>query len=919
MENRESTSKTSFDRLVAINRAITTSLNFDEVIRQIVINAAELFSAETSFLLLADEDGALRVRASHGRHISKLRDFVSSIAESAIDDLRHLLDPDSTSAFVSVPVVVDGSISGLLTVVRDRHLDSEERWQLSALGDQAAIALNNARLHELTTFAALRERDEIVAQLHASNRKVEAILDSITDLYYHLDADWRFTEINKRAASLFGKTQTELIGRVIWDVFPAALGSPFETHLRRAVSTNATEHFEADRLAPDGWFEVHAYPARTGLFVYLRDITARKQAELVTHRLAAIVESSEDAIISKNLDGIITSWNQAAERVFGYEASEVIGQPISILIPAQRLDEEPAILARLRRGERIDHYETVRQRKDGTLIDVALTVSPIKDDSGKTIGASKIVYDITARKRAEKEIRFQAHLLNAVEQAVVATDLEGRILYVNSFAESLFGWSSADAVGSNVIDLTSPKLSRKDASGILSVLRRGDSWSGELLVRRKDGSVFPAQVTDSPILNAAGELVGVVSVSADITERRRAEEETARLHASEREARAQAEKANALKDEFLATLSHELRNPLNVMLGYSEVMLRNEDLTSSPVLRHAIEVLRRNVLNQSVLVRDILDLSRLHTGKLSLNLETVSFTAAIANAIETVRSDAAAKSIELRVDVGDRLLFVVGDALRLEQIVWNLLNNAVKFTPSGGTVGIGLTIEDQDAVLKIKDTGEGIEAAFLPAVFEMFRQADARSNRKHGGMGIGLAIVRQLVELHGGSVTVASEGAGKGTEFRIAIPLSQEVSEAVTSVPARKVEALRGMRILVVDDSQDNVEMLRQVLELEGATVLTAISGVEALRISAEDEFDVIVSDLSMPEMDGFELLRRLRTIPMHRDVPALALTGLGRADDVERALSAGFFSHITKPLDVSNLVKMLHEITERETVNSPA
>ncbi|HWN98125.1 MAG TPA: PAS domain S-box protein, partial [Blastocatellia bacterium] len=785
---------------------------------------------------------------------------------------------------------------------------AEERWQLSALADQAAIALNNARLHELVTGEALRQRDETLEKLRTSHRKVRAILDSITDLFYHLDDDWRFTEINRRAAALSGKTQEELIGRVIWDVFPGAVGSPLETHLRKALSEGVTQHFEVADLTPGDWFVVHAYPSRTGLFVYLRDVTERKHAEITTHQLAAIVESSDDAIIGKTLDGVITSWNTGAERIFGYKPEEVIGRSVTLLIPPDRLHEEPVILEQLRCGHRIEHYETIRKRKDGKLIDVSLTVSPIKDDQGRIIGASKIAYDVTDRKRAEEEIRFQAHLLNAVEQAVIATDLDGKIVYLNSFAESLFGWSSLEAIGSSVLDIFPADSSKEDASKIFSMLKQGNSWSGEFQVKRKDGSVFPAMVTDSPIFNASGELIGIVGVSVDITERKRNEQEKARLHASEREARAQAEKANALKDEFLATMSHELRNPLNVMLGYSEVLLRNKEVMGSPVLQQAIEVLRRNVMNQAVLVHDILDLSRLHTGKLSLNQETISLATVITNSIETVSADAEARKIKLKVDLVEGV-FIAGDPLRLEQVVWNLLNNAIKFTPPGGTVRVTLSSEGDDAVLVVKDTGEGIEPAFLPNVFEMFRQADARSNRRHGGMGIGLALVRQLVELHGGSVTAASEGAGRGAEFKIRIPLSHEPKEVVKRDPQAIRDALNMMRILVVDDSEDNVEMLRCLLEIEGARVTTAISGAEALRISTETKFDVIVSDISMPEMDGFEFLQKLRAIPMQRDVPALALTGLGRAEDVERAEAVGFFSHVTKPLDATNLVQILRDI----------
>lgn len=911
MDKQDPTENGSFDRLVAINRAITTSLDFNEVLRLIVVNAAELFSAQTSCLLLADEDGTLRAKAAHGRYSSRLRNFAGAMGEPVISELRSLLDPDSRGSLVTVPVVVGGSISGFLSVVRETPLTAQDHWYLSALADQAAIALNNARQHELITSDAFRQRDETLEKLRTSNRKIGAILENITDSFYHLDDDWRFTEVNRRAADLFGKNQEDLIGQVIWDVFPNAVGSPLETHLQTAMSGRVTQHFEvAAQLTPGTWFEVHAYPSRTGLFVYLRDITERKRAEIATHRLAAIVESSDDGIISKDLNGIITSWNEAAERIFGYEAEEIIGQPVTLLMPPERFNEEPAILERIRRGERIERYETVRRRKDGGLIDVSLTVSPVKDDRGGIVGASKIVYDITERKRAEQEIRFQAHLLNAVEQAVVATDLRGNILYLNSFAESLFGWSSEEAIGLNVVDVISAETFREEAENILSRLRQGNSWCGEAMVKRKDGSIFDAMVTDSPIFNAGGELIGVVGVSSDITGRKRAEEETARLHESEREARAQAERANSLKDEFLATLSHELRNPLNVMLGYSEVLLRNGEVKRSAYLQHAIEVLRRNVLNQSVLVRDILDLSRLNTGKLSLNRETVSFTTVITNAVETVRSEAEAKDIYLNVEVNDEVLFVEGDPLRLEQVVWNLLNNAVKFTGRGGNVRITLASEGEAAVLVVKDSGEGIDPAFLPDVFEMFRQADAGRNRKHGGMGIGLALVRQLIELHGGVVAAASEGRGRGAEFTVRIPLSSKTKQAVTTIPQTSNGALRGMHILVVDDSKDNVEMMRCLLETEGAAVTTALSGVEALGIATEREFDAIVSDISMPEMDGFELLGRLRAIPIQRDVPAVALTGLGRAEDVKRAEMVGFLSHVTKPLDAINLVRILREIS---------
>ena len=793
MGNIQSDRKNSFDRLAAINRAITTSLNFSEVLRLVTLNAAELFTAETSLLLLVESDGLLRVKAVHGLGSAKLNDFSGPMEEAVIRDLSTLLNLGPGKELVTTPVITNGVLSGFLAIAREAPLTQEEQWQMSALADQAAIALNNAHFHELVTAAALRERDESLEALRESNKKVNRILSSITDLFYQLDREWRFINVNARVEELFGKSREELVGRVIWEIYPQAVETVLYTELTRAMDQMVPTHFEVfSRIVPGAWFEVHAYPSQTELAVYLRDITERK--------------------------------------------------------------------------------------------------------------------------RSEAEIAFQAHLLSAVEQAVISTDLDGVVTYWNSFAESLYGWSTEEAVGRNIIDLTPAEGLASQAAEILVRLRHGESWSGEFLVRRKDGSTFPAFVTDWPLTDATGQLVGVVGVSFDITERKRAEEERARLLEAERAARAEAERANALKDEFLATLSHELRNPLNVILGYTEILLRSNEVKESAFLKNAIEILRRNSLSQSQLVRDLLDLSRLHMGKLSLTREVISFASTIHNAVETVRAEAAAKRISLKVETPEKEVTVFADPLRLEQVVWNLLNNAVKFTDPGGAVQIKLTSEPGTAVLRVKDTGQGIDPVFLPDVFEMFRQADGSSSRKHGGMGIGLALVHQLVELQDGTVAAASAGLGKGAEFIVKIPLSQQAkaSPAVVHRPEPQV-ALNNFRILIVDDSTDTIEMLQYLLALEGAMVATATSGADALRIATANEFDVIISDISMPGMDGFDLLRKLRAIPGQEAVPILALTGFGSAADVRRAKAEGFLTHISKPVDVDHLLGILRQLRSNE------
>lgn len=392
----------------------------------------------------------------------------------------------------------------------------------------------------------------------------------------------------------------------------------------------------------------------------------------------------------------------------------------------------------------------------------------------------------------------------------------------------------------------------------------------------------------------------------------KSEEKLRLMLAQEKELRQAADEANRLKDEFLATMSHELRNPLNVILGYSEVLLRTEQIKGSPELFRLSEALRRNALAQSYLIRDLLELSRLRSGKLTLNCETVSVMTAINDAVETVRAEAQAKDITIDLSSPSEPVFVDGDPLRLEQIVWNLLANAVKFTPAGGKVSVKLDHNDDKVILIVEDTGQGIDASFLPSVFEMFRQGDTRASREHAGMGIGLALVQQLVQLHGGSVVAYSEGLGKGTRFTVSFPEKTEQTRRIAAAPAPSGDTLDHLTVLAVDDDQDTTALLRHLLEMNGAKVITANSGLEALGLARELNFDVVLSDISMPSMDGFEFVRRLRSLPGKEDVRVVALTGFGRQEDVAQAENEGFIAHVTKPFDVEKLLAFLLKISDK-------
>ena len=516
----------------------------------------------------------------------------------------------------------------------------------------------------------------------------------------------------------------------------------------------------------------------------------RRRAEDALRSFAAIVESTDDAIIGMDLNGVITSWNNAANELYGYSTEEIIGKNVSVLIPPENFQEEQQFLTKILSGESLVHYETVRMAKNGTRIDVSLTVSPIQDASGVVVGASKIARDITERRRVEAE--------------------------------------------------------------------------REELLRR------------------------------------------------EHDARAEAEVANRLKDEFLANLSHELRTPLNAIVGWAG-MLRNNKLEPDETAR-AIEIIDRNAKAQTQLIESVLDVSRIVSGKLQFDVRPVEVEKVIEAAIDSMRLAAAAKNISFRVRVGASIPPVFGDFNRLQQVVWNLLSNAVKFSPPGTQIDVQLnTVADQVQIV-VRDNGHGISAEFLPHVFERFRQGDASTTKKFGGLGLGLAIVRHLVEMHGGSVTVESDGEGKGTTFTVNLPTLSSGPEGPESSVAHQENAeatplLRGLKILLVEDELDTRDLLVQMLTTCEAEVMAVDSAPAALTLLTKWPPDVLISDISMPDVDGYSFIQQVRRGTDHPTVPAIALTAHARAEDRQIALAAGFQEHLPKPVSLAELAQLIAKL----------
>jgi PAS domain S-box-containing protein len=487
-------------------------------------------------------------------------------------------------------------------------------------------------------------------------------------------------------------------------------------------------------------------------------------------RLAAIVASSEDAIISKNLDGTITSWNSAAERMFGYTAEEAIGQNITLIIPEGRRSEEDFVLDQIRAGNALDHYETIRCHKDGTPVQVSLTVSPIRDMNGTIVGASKIVRDVTSNHRMQREALRLAAIVASSDDAIISKDLNGVIQTWNPAAERIFGYTAEEAIGRS-ITMIIPEERLPEETNVLSRVRAGMSVDHfETVRRRKDGTPIDISLTVSPVRTASGEIIGASKIARDITEQRRLREA--------------ADNASRMKDEFLAVLSHELRTPLNTVLGYAKMLKRDDARMTADIRARALEALERNADVLTRLVNDVLDTSRIVSGKLRLSLDNCPVERFVQEAIETVTPAADAKEITVSVAIAPGLV-VYGDHDRLQQVVWNLVSNAIKFTPQGGNVSVRAERQDGAVRISVADTGMGIAVEHLPYLFQRFWQADTTVSREQGGLGIGLALARHLVEMHGGTISVESAGRGTGARFTVVLPPSDAAARDRTIRPSQ--------------------------------------------------------------------------------------------------------------------------------------
>lgn len=538
---------------------------------------------------------------------------------------------------------------------------------------------------------------------------------------------------------------------------------------------------------------------------------------------------------------------------------------------------------------------------------------------GSEGGAVVSHVNITDRKVTEKTLvrqqeNFRA-LVQGISQAVWTADENGLSNETHEWWENLTGQSQKESGGWGWLDALHPEDREKAQIAWEFALETKTNFSAEYRIRSADGSYGHYAVRGVPVFNADGSFRQWIGTITDISERKEAESEREQLLLREQNARKDAEIANRMRDEFLATVSHELRAPLNSILGWARLL--EKDQLDDVTKRKATQTIVRNADAQSRLIEDLLDVSRIITGKLRLEVTNVKPASFVEAALETVRPAAEAKNISLEVFEDSGVSHISGDPNRLQQVVWNLLSNAIKFTPNDGRVSVEIARADSQVAIRIKDTGIGIKKEFLPNVFDRFSQADASSIRKFGGLGLGLAIVRHLTEMHGGTVEVESPGENKGAVFTVKLPVNNSLSETETNSDSAPLNLetkanlnLDGLLILAVDDEEDTRHLLVQALTQYGATVTTADSAENALQIISGQKPDVLVSDIGMPYEDGYALIRKVRTLEI--DIPAIALTGFTRAQDRMRALEAGFQNHVSKPFEPDELVTVIASLTGR-------
>lgn len=857
---------------------------------------------------------------------------------------RHLVEPQPKD---TVATHLDRELERLKSELRETVEQYEASTEELKASNEELQAMNEELRSATEELETSREElqsinEELTTVNHELKSKVEELGHANSDMQNLVDATAIATVFLDRDLAIMRYTPTAV---QLFNLIPSDIGRPLAHLATRLDYPRLADDARRvlDRLVPieremglpDGaWFMVRMLPYRTledriaGVVLSFIDITERRQAEEVRTWLSAVVHASNDGIISFALDRTILSWNAACERIFGWTAAEMIGRSADVLGPGPEPDSHALEqMRRLGQGESLD-FEAVRKRKDGQAIHVAMAVSPIRDPDGRVIGGTTILRDISGARRAQQALRESEERLrllveNVREYAIFSMDLDRQVVSWNIGAERLLGYTEAEAVGRLADMVFTEEDRRADAPGaeVRTALAEGRASDDRVHVR-KDGSLFWAEGVMMLMRDEQGRAMGFVKVLRDQTRAReiqqtleRSQTELQQSLEETQQARRALEAADAAKDRFLAVLSHELRNPLASIASASELLLMPKLPDSAR--EKAAEVVQRQGKAMKVLLDELLDVSRLTLGRLNLAKRPVSIMVVVQQALEATRPLVLAAGHELVVKLPPHAVEVDADPLRLAQVVSNLVSNAAKYTPEGGRIEVSAEVFADEVVIQVSDNGIGMEPSQIDRMFDLFSQGERITGHPNSGLGIGLALARNIIELHGGWIMASSAGPGEGSQLRVGLPLlrvgpAEVVPEPELTPSDAPAMSAEGELILVADDNGDAAWGLAKLLELSGFRAVLARSGEEALRVAEQHRPAIALLDIGMPDLSGHDVARRLRGEPWGRDMILIAATGWGQEADIRHSMQAGFDAHLTKPLNVGRIRGLIEELKAR-------
>ncbi len=835
-----------------------------------------------------------------------------SVASNSINvDTREM----SRSQVTHLEEELNYTKENLQATIEELETSNEEMQATNEemVGSNEELQSTNEELHSVNEelYTVNAEHQKKIRELDELNQDMEHLLESNDIATVFLDRDLTIRKFTPGVESCFNLISTD-IGRRI-DTFSHRIQHQDLMGDLNGVLDEGKRRELAVRDVEDRSYFMRLLPYKTdpekidGVVLSLIDITALEAARGQISRLSAIVESSNDAIISADMNGTITSWNEGAVKLYGYEISDAIGKDIYMLVPKEQHEQVMSWFDRVRNGIPIPGVEVERLSQGNKPVQVSIAVSPVKDQSGNVIGVSSISRDISQLKEAHRQIEHRDQrtrsIVESSQDAIVSIDDHGIIIRWNPKAVQVFGFLREEAIGSKLTELIIPTQQREaHVKGLSQFLKTGESniidKRLELDAVTKSGKVIPIELT--VIKNKFDQRYEFTAFIRDISTQK-ADVERARLDVERR-------------DKFLAMLSHELRNPLSAVRTATRVLKakHNDDKTGGKF----ISVIDRQTAHIARLLDDLLEVSRITQDKISLEPSKLDLRDTLDDSVQSVMSFANDNEIEIVVKSSDSPMVILGDRTRLQQVQANLLTNAVKYSEAGQSVQIAMSLEDDHAVIRVTDRGAGIPSHQLEKIFDMFYQSDETLDRAHGGIGVGLSLVRTLVELHGGTIAARSEGPGKGSQFEVRLPLAK--SSIKPDGPRSKKNFGNQIKtVVIVEDQEDNRDMVSSMLEMEGFKVTSAENGIDGLKLIRESKPDAAVVDLGLPELDGFEVARQLREgtegfEPC--DSVLVALTGYGQPQDIEKAHECGFDHHMVKPLKPDRLLKILSANKKQES-----